>query len=819
MMKRWMWMLVGILISIQVFGQESVTVDRPWNGYWWPFEDGALVTGIDFRNRPSAMEKYDLIFQQNGQAVQWELERHYDPDAPYWFGHCNGWAAASVLEQEPEAGVTYSYMTFSTGELKGLLTEASQGSIGSVYGTAYRDASNDFSDIDPLDFQTVLQLYLRDNGIPIIMDADPGVEVWSYPIFAYELDWTDDGSTRHVTCTVRCATDGVMPDSQVNTEFVKTYTYDLYLDGGTPVGGDWTGGSVDDHPDFLWYPDFQRSANPYVRASDVRELVAGTLPTDLDDPVEPNDALPQAGVPAPAGIQRLLNADWFRFDIEKYQRLQVQIGFNDPDYYEEPALWNEAGEFLSWIEKDGATDMGMWTVETENQDLRRVLSIDTSGLFDGNYLLDVSVVSRSAYVSHVDMNPYWTMVSLWRSTDSEPVSAQFYIGSAESATSMGDPTILSKHTFREISSADLPSQTQWLKVNTLDAAVSARTLYRSGNNASLGLWDDSEPETNFVLPHVPDNMDYWWYGLVLLNTSGLSEAHVKLTAYNHQGGVLAERELDLNTYEKRVGLYEEFFPDIPVEQLAFFMGSSSEPLMVSSLYGTRDHDELSYVNISGQDLSGLWWVPMDLIDTANAWYGIALVNPGTIATQVYFRWYVEGEPQYVYQEQRYIGPKEKLLSVLSDLMPEWLRNEPVKRLEIDVINGSLRGLVLAGDHQEEILSTVPFMPAHYSTGISMPVRIAALDCNMHVVISNQQTYADDYLVELVDEDGNQVAHVLDTLPAYGRIEHALGDWFSQVQLDSASTIRVACDRGLLVCVALSGGDGFYELVPPDVLTP
>ena len=63
---------------------------------------------------------YDYAFGYNGKAVSWELENHYNPDAPSYYGHCDGWAVASILESEPQESVTINNTTFFIGDMKEL---------------------------------------------------------------------------------------------------------------------------------------------------------------------------------------------------------------------------------------------------------------------------------------------------------------------------------------------------------------------------------------------------------------------------------------------------------------------------------------------------------------------------------------------------------------------------------------------------------------------------------------------------------------------------------------------------------------------------
>ncbi len=80
------------------------TASSPWSGSWWPMYTGSQYAKLYDDNGP--MEKYDDYVNNGGTAKGWEYQlvpyghRTTDP-SNWWFGHCNGWSAAAILENEP----------------------------------------------------------------------------------------------------------------------------------------------------------------------------------------------------------------------------------------------------------------------------------------------------------------------------------------------------------------------------------------------------------------------------------------------------------------------------------------------------------------------------------------------------------------------------------------------------------------------------------------------------------------------------------------------------------------------------------------------
>jgi hypothetical protein len=245
-----------------------------WSAWWWPASGlgGALFA-------PSGpLDKYDrYVAATTGQdpgTRAWERDHLYLPAAPAWAGHCNGAAAAALLEPEPQSPITTQGITFSVADLKGLLVDYH-------FGDAAAWSFGDQGDLDPTDFQRMLLDWFgtRNTGFALTFDLGGG-EVWSYAVYGFQTEWAPDAlqdDLWHVTTTVWLADTNVPPGFVGTRSYPdssgKQFTYDLVGDPRHPTTGAWTGSSEAGrfaHPNRIWYPD------PVTR-NDQRELVSPTL--------------------------------------------------------------------------------------------------------------------------------------------------------------------------------------------------------------------------------------------------------------------------------------------------------------------------------------------------------------------------------------------------------------------------------------------------------------------------------------------------------------------------------------------------------------
>lgn len=287
---------------------------RPWSGIWWPLKKGGLAFD-NYSDGLSPMEKYDTIYYNvTGRvagAASWEADpangHNKAPlsNASSWAGHCKGLAAASILEKEPRSNLRFQFgsraskialkwssastaphgfskdgrpdyyqyslpsgsMLLTVADQKGWLSEIYHGanilSLGNVSYSGQRYNNTDvrpndlaYKDILPHYFHYLLLRYVK-SGQPIVVDTSTGYEVFNYPLYAYDSRSTYYPAQRiHAVRTTVSLTDFAKEANYVGT-LVKTkdYTYNLRVDSaGRIISSEWTGSSVNDHPDFAWIP-------------------------------------------------------------------------------------------------------------------------------------------------------------------------------------------------------------------------------------------------------------------------------------------------------------------------------------------------------------------------------------------------------------------------------------------------------------------------------------------------------------------------------------------------------------------------------------
>ena len=236
-----------------------------WSGYWWPMRRGEILVPLS---------KYD---QQHGKkSAEWERKNNPSgPNIPQWFGYCHAWSASAVLEEEPTKVIQSGSQNLTVGDQKGLLAISHTDDDAEFFGVRF-EAGGDPNDIEPTELWAALKTYIKEKGLPIVADIEPGTAVWNYPIYAYKVVLTPQGAKGFGTIEIWFADDAVGKDFIGLKACYKKYTFELQLDqNGQPVmgSGKWTGNSVKDHPDFLWYPTKAKPENPEVEYVQVKKML------------------------------------------------------------------------------------------------------------------------------------------------------------------------------------------------------------------------------------------------------------------------------------------------------------------------------------------------------------------------------------------------------------------------------------------------------------------------------------------------------------------------------------------------------------------
>lgn len=246
--------------------------DQPWRGYWWPQ-----------RNLPitAPLKKLDKVILQStgvaGQSAVWESQRHRWGGAS-WEGHCNGWAASSVLRKEPQAPRfdVASGVTFSVSDQKGMLAEKDYCANVAFFGSRYRGVADNQKDIRPEVFHKTLLYYIGNLKKPVAMDYHSGTVVDNHVVSAYKMtisQLSETSFTVNAVLSVHRYDKNIIEVPGTAPIYERKYKYTLYTnEQGVPTSGVW----ATRNPDFLWVPlspTTCKSGNPNVTEAWIQQII------------------------------------------------------------------------------------------------------------------------------------------------------------------------------------------------------------------------------------------------------------------------------------------------------------------------------------------------------------------------------------------------------------------------------------------------------------------------------------------------------------------------------------------------------------------
>ena len=294
---------------------------RPWSGYWWPTWESGLTTGRYYRGHPAPLEKYDLLVSGSypGEVTRTELANHDPQEAEGWEGYCHAWANAAILERLNFDHAVHGKTFLSIGDQKGILTVCHYDD----YKVLEKCRSN------PLVFHRYLLDYIGEQGLPVAADLDGGSQVWSYPIYGYQMEISQGNLSDSVSCTIYYADDmGGAVDYRGTIERSKTLSYRLDKDGdGSYTGGEWTNDRDSDNVDFVWEPISQRAENSVIDYQRARALA-----------MQGGDGFPAGGIDRPDHYPLIIPADTQKsvaLFCRAGSRLQLRLAVDA----QSPTLW------------------------------------------------------------------------------------------------------------------------------------------------------------------------------------------------------------------------------------------------------------------------------------------------------------------------------------------------------------------------------------------------------------------------------------------------------------------------------------------------
>lgn len=205
------------------------------------------------------------------------------PQTPGWYGHCNGWTAATIRHAEPQNSVTRNGVTFSPADIKGMLAELYMYSATSIL-----DGTD--SVVNPGTLHLVLGNWIGLGKHPIGMETAPGKVVINFPAYAYKSTIRKLSSQQ---VEVQTTLDYTLHIGQEVDKAPKNprqiyFHYSLTLDReGRILGGSYFGDSG--MVDMLWVPllpvqggeKTNERGNPYLDVKEVLSIWRESVPADV----------------------------------------------------------------------------------------------------------------------------------------------------------------------------------------------------------------------------------------------------------------------------------------------------------------------------------------------------------------------------------------------------------------------------------------------------------------------------------------------------------------------------------------------------------
>ncbi|MFT7622921.1 MAG: hypothetical protein ACI9WU_002096 [Myxococcota bacterium] len=182
------------------------------NENWRETDDGKEYLEIVEAIEAAETELSENIVELD-TATEWEIYNHGKGQfgVQSWFGHCNAWAAAAIVEPEPRQTTTVDGIEWTAGDVKGLITEAYMEINSSFWGSRnnyHEDEKSreavDFKDLTPAQFHILFADQLGNKDTSFVIDRYTGDQVWNQPVkgFKAEIEVLNEGEATRKTIQV-----------------------------------------------------------------------------------------------------------------------------------------------------------------------------------------------------------------------------------------------------------------------------------------------------------------------------------------------------------------------------------------------------------------------------------------------------------------------------------------------------------------------------------------------------------------------------------------------------------------------------------------
>ena len=166
--------------------------------------------GKEYLEVSKAIEEAEASLAENkptiDTATEYEIWHHGRGQfgVQGWWGHCNAWAGAAIMEPEPRKTVTVEGIEFTAGDVKAYLTETYMELQSSFWGTRnnyHGDEEGrsgvDYKDVTAATFHITFADTIGNKDEGFVIDRYTGSEVWNQPVKAFRssVEVLNDGAS------------------------------------------------------------------------------------------------------------------------------------------------------------------------------------------------------------------------------------------------------------------------------------------------------------------------------------------------------------------------------------------------------------------------------------------------------------------------------------------------------------------------------------------------------------------------------------------------------------------------------------------------
>ena len=236
------------------FTQKGEAETTPWNGWYWPFVDGAGPNLYSETGSYTPLKDYDAVYGTTARAAEEAFSSGYTDTSE---GHCWGWMLASIALPQP-AATTTNGIVFNEDEMEGLYSELGDniGGYGWEWKVGAPDnelpsgpptaATGEALDAWTDDLHNAFREFIRQRKVPMIADlrAEGGgdsSDIWNHAIYKYESVMKqalgNDEKVIEVTTTITSNIDiPDMPSDSASRQDTYIYVLEYREDDGTIDG-------------------------------------------------------------------------------------------------------------------------------------------------------------------------------------------------------------------------------------------------------------------------------------------------------------------------------------------------------------------------------------------------------------------------------------------------------------------------------------------------------------------------------------------------------------------------------------------------------